>query len=157
MMTEGDKTFAAQVRDALCEVYAMRADHLLGRRRCAYTAQARMLGYYILRTWGLLSLPQIGEVFGRGHHTVMSGIDRTDRAMRVDPVLLGRLDRVLLLLQVPQGACPRFAVAIIQGRAVDYADLAHRHDGDLCAQPGCLAPRNMHGRRLRALPERVAA
>ena len=157
---EGDKTFDQQVRDALAEVYRIRADLLLGHNRDPRATEARKLGYFILRTWGGVeySWGRIGKIFaGRDHQTILSGSRRINMQLRVDSRLLKALDHVLLLLQVPTSACSGFAAMVVDGKAVDYTAPVDRHDGDLCAQPGCLAPRGMHGRRLRSLPIAEAA
>ncbi|MCS7220286.1 MAG: chromosomal replication initiator protein DnaA [Anaerolineae bacterium] len=59
-------------------------DELLGRGRSKEVAMARQILMYLLRHVCDLSLPQIGELLGRDHTTVIYGIEKVERLIETD-------------------------------------------------------------------------
>lgn len=57
---------------------------LLGRGRSKEVAMARQILMYLLRHVCDLSLPQIGELLGRDHTTVIYGIEKVERLIETD-------------------------------------------------------------------------
>ena len=69
---------------AVCEQFALRPSELRSRRRTQKVAVPRQLAMYLCRRLTRASYPQIGELFGRDHSTVMHATDATERRRKTD-------------------------------------------------------------------------
>ena len=69
---------------AVCEQFAIRMSELRSRRRTQNVAVPRQLAMYLCRRLTRASYPQIGELFGRDHSTVMHAADATERRRQTD-------------------------------------------------------------------------
>jgi chromosomal replication initiator protein len=69
---------------AVCERFAVRPSELRSRRRTRKVAVPRQLAMYLCRRLTRASYPQIGELFGRDHSTVMHATEATERRRKVD-------------------------------------------------------------------------
>jgi chromosomal replication initiator protein len=87
-------TAAPQVRRSLTDIIYVVSEHygispseLLGRSRLKSVAQARAVAYALARDITPTSLPEIGDVFGRDHTTVMAVVqDLAKRATKDEPL-----------------------------------------------------------------------
>ncbi len=59
-------------------------NELLGRGRSKEVAMARQILMYLLRNVCDLSLPQIGELLGRDHTTVIYGVEKVEKLIEMD-------------------------------------------------------------------------
>jgi chromosomal replication initiator protein len=69
---------------AVCQQFAIRPSELLSRRRTQQVAVPRQLAMYLCRRLTGASYPQIGELFGRDHSTVMHAAGATERRRKTD-------------------------------------------------------------------------
>ena len=85
-----------QIIDAVCEVFRVDHNLLMGRDRRKKVADARMIAMYLGRKRTNLTLAQIGEeVGGRDHSTVSHGVTKIAQAMDEDPYLQQMVQRVI--------------------------------------------------------------
>jgi chromosomal replication initiator protein len=78
-----DVSFDAIAR-AVCERFALRPAELRSRRRTQDVAIPRQLAMYLCRRMMAASYPQIGELFGRDHTTIMHAAEATERRRKTD-------------------------------------------------------------------------
>ncbi|MBB3038093.1 chromosomal replication initiator protein [Hoyosella altamirensis] len=71
---------AATIMSTVAEYFGISVDELCGPGRTRAVAQARQIAMYLCRELTDLSLPKIGQAFGRDHTTVM----HADRKVRAD-------------------------------------------------------------------------
>ena len=84
-----------QIIDAVCEVFRVDQNLLMGRDRRKKVADARMVIMYLGRQYTNLTLSQIGEeVGGRDHSTVSHGVNKVAQAMDEDPYMQQMVQRV---------------------------------------------------------------
>ena len=69
---------------AVCDQFAIRPTELRSRRRTQQVAVPRQLAMYLCRRLMKASYPQIGELFGRDHSTVMHATGATERRRKTD-------------------------------------------------------------------------
>jgi chromosomal replication initiator protein len=74
------------ISQAVCEQFAVRPSELRSRRRTQDVSVPRQLAMYLCRRLTRASYPQIGELFGRDHSTVMHAADATERRRKTDAV-----------------------------------------------------------------------
>jgi len=77
---------------AVCEHFAVRPSELRSRRRTQNVAVPRQLAMYLCRRLTRASYPQIGELFGRDHSTVMHATDATERRRKIDAAFHATVD-----------------------------------------------------------------
>ena len=68
---ESKATSPAQIVEAVCRYYQLTKEDIAGSSRVKAVAMARQIAMYLCREMTDLSLPKIGELFGRDHTTVM--------------------------------------------------------------------------------------
>lgn len=74
--------------------YQLTVNDLTGKKRAGRINQARQMAMYMIREMTELSLPQIGEVFGRSHTTVLHGCNKVAEELDHDPSLRDALSRL---------------------------------------------------------------
>jgi chromosomal replication initiator protein len=90
----------AQIQAAVCEEWGCDLVDMLSGRRLRNLARTRHVGMYLTRELTYLSLPRIGEVFGkRDHTTVMYAVARITKLMATDPVFALRVTALEARLQ----------------------------------------------------------
>ena len=89
--TEAVRTIDA-ILDAVATEFEVPVAAILGRRRTAKIADARMVVYWLAWFAGE-SYSAIGRRLGRDHSTVIAGVRRINGRMRTDELLLDRVDR----------------------------------------------------------------
>jgi chromosomal replication initiator protein len=72
------------IAKAVCERFSVRAAELRSRRRTQTVAVPRQLAMYLCRRMTTASYPQIAELFGRDHSTVMHATAATERRRKAD-------------------------------------------------------------------------
>lgn len=83
-----------KIVEAVAEAFNLKADMLTGKKRTARINQARQIAMFLAREMTEASLPQIGDVFGRSHTTVLHGCNKIEEEIEADPVLSSRLQRL---------------------------------------------------------------
>jgi hypothetical protein len=78
---------ARRIQDEVCRRYNMTRPILLGPSRRAQYVQARFIAFHLCRQLLGLSLPYIGHRFNRDHSTVLSGLKKIGRLLRMQPDL----------------------------------------------------------------------
>ena len=89
--TEAVRTIDA-ILDAVSIEFEILVAEILGRRRTAKIADARMVVYWLAWFAGE-SFSVIGRRLGRDHSTVIAGVRRINTRMRTDDELLDHVDR----------------------------------------------------------------
>ena len=89
--TEAVRTIDA-VLAAVSEEFEVLAAEIMGRRRTARIADARMVVYWLAWFAGE-SYSAIGRRLGRDHSTVIAGVRRINTRMRTDVELLDAVNR----------------------------------------------------------------
>ncbi|MCD6283442.1 chromosomal replication initiator protein DnaA [bacterium] len=85
-----------QIIEAVCEVFRVSPNLIMGRDRRKKLAEARMIIMYLGRENTNLTLAQIGEeVGGRDHSTVSHGVRKIAQAMDEDPYLKQMVQQVI--------------------------------------------------------------
>ena len=67
---------------------------LKGKKRVARINRARQVAMYLARDMTESSLPQIGDVFGRSHTTVLHGCNKIETEMQLDAMLASRVQQL---------------------------------------------------------------
>ena len=80
-----------QVIELVARHFNVDASRLAGRGRSKGIAQARQVVMYLLRNDCGLSLPQIGELLGRDHTTVIYGVEKVEKLLETDETLRRRV------------------------------------------------------------------
>jgi len=75
-------TTPAEILDIVCRFYQLTKDDINGSSRVKAVAMARQIAMYLCRELTDLSLPKIGELFGRDHTTVMYACKKVSEMMR---------------------------------------------------------------------------
>ena len=71
--------------DAVAEYYGLGAPLLRGNSRKKEIAQARHVAVYLTREMTGMSLPRIGDAFGRDHSTIINSCDKITSLLSSDP------------------------------------------------------------------------
>lgn len=71
---------------------------ILGRRRTARIASARLLAYWVLSRHADLSYSAIGRLFDRDHSTILAGVRRHEAILRTDETAVADLRALLTRL-----------------------------------------------------------
>ncbi len=74
----------AEIVEEVARYYSLDADLLRGRGRSKDIARSRQIAMYLAREETQASLPQIGEVLGRDHTTVLYGCDQISQKIEQD-------------------------------------------------------------------------
>jgi chromosomal replication initiator protein len=75
-------TTPAEILEIVCRFYQLTKDDINGSSRVKAVAMARQIAMYLCREMTDLSLPKIGELFGRDHTTVMYACKKVSEMMR---------------------------------------------------------------------------
>ena len=75
-------TTPAEILDIVCRYYQLTKEDINGSSRVKAIAMARQIAMYLCREMTDLSLPKIGELFGRDHTTVMYACKKVSEMMR---------------------------------------------------------------------------
>jgi chromosomal replication initiator protein len=79
---ESKVTSPAEIIEAVCRYYQLTKSDIIGSSRVKAVAMARQIAMYLCREMTDLSLPKIGELFGRDHTTVMYACKKIADMMR---------------------------------------------------------------------------
>ena len=79
---ESKVTTPAEINEAVCRYYQLTKEDMNGTSRVKAIAMARQIAMYLCREMTDLSLPKIGELFGRDHTTVMYACKKVSEMMR---------------------------------------------------------------------------
>jgi chromosomal replication initiator protein len=83
-----------EVMKAVCEHFSLRPQDLRSKRRTRNVALPRQLAMYLCRKLVGASYPQLGELFGRDHSTVMHAVDVTERRIKEDPSFQATVEQI---------------------------------------------------------------
>lgn len=76
-------------------------DELVGRVRTRHVVEARQVAMYILRRETGMSFPEIGNLFGRDHSTVVHAAQGVEERMRNRPVFRRYVEAAILTAPPP--------------------------------------------------------
>ena len=82
------------VIDVIAGAFNLDSAALKGKKRLARINHARQVAMYLSREMTDSSLPQIGDVFGRSHTTVLHGCNKIEAALQVDTLLASRVQQL---------------------------------------------------------------
>ena len=83
----------AYIIEVIAAAFNLEIDMLKGKKRLARINHARQLAMFLAREMTEASLPQIGDVFGRSHTTVLHGCNKIQEEIEVDTGLASRVQR----------------------------------------------------------------
>lgn len=84
----------SHIIDVIAAAFNLDNDTLKGKRRVARVNQARQVAMFLAREMTESSLPQIGDVFGRSHTTVLHGCNKIEAEIELDAVLASRVTQL---------------------------------------------------------------
>ncbi len=84
----------SHVIDVTASVFDLDSAALKGKKRIARINRARQLAMFLSREMTESSLPQIGDVFGRSHTTVLHGCNKIEAEIKVDALLASRVQQL---------------------------------------------------------------
>ena len=82
------------VIEVIATAFNLDSDTLKGKKRVARVNHARQLAMFLAREMTASSLPQIGDVFGRSHTTVLHGINKIEAEIKLDSMLASRVQHL---------------------------------------------------------------
>ena len=77
--------------DCVADYYGMSADMVRSDSRKKEIAQARHVAVYLTREMTSLSLPRIGDAFGRDHSTIINSCDKITKQLENQPDMKGAI------------------------------------------------------------------
>jgi chromosomal replication initiator protein len=86
-------TFDA-IAGAVCDHFSLRPNDLRSKRRSKNVSVPRQLAMYLCRQMMSASFPQIGQMFGRDHSTVIHATTVTRRRIKDDPAFHAMVERI---------------------------------------------------------------
>ena len=87
----GEQITVSHIIDVIAAAFNLDSAALKGKRRVARVNQARQVAMFLSREMTESSLPQIGDVFGRSHTTVLHGCNKIEAEIAQDAVLASRV------------------------------------------------------------------
>lgn len=84
----------AYIIEVIAAAFNLEIDTIKGKKRMARINHARQLSMFLAREMTEASLPQIGDVFGRSHTTVLHGCNKIQEEIEMDTVLALRVQRL---------------------------------------------------------------
>ncbi len=92
---------AEQILQIVALHFQLNVRDLTGKKRTGRINHARQLAMFLVREMTELSLPQMGEVFGRSHTTVLHGCNKVAEEVEVDSSLRTTLEQLHVVLTRP--------------------------------------------------------
>jgi len=93
--TEPVQDTVTRVVDIVAKRYNVTAADVMGPSRKKEIKMARNVSMYIVRALTKMSLPQIGNIFGRDHSTVYSNISMVESALTTDTIFEATVSEIL--------------------------------------------------------------
>jgi len=84
----------ARIIEVIANASDLEVDIIKGKKRVAYINHARQLAMFLAREMTEASLPQIGDVFGRSHTTVLHGCNKIDEEIKRDAIFASRVQHL---------------------------------------------------------------
>lgn len=84
----------SHIIDVIAAAFNLDSETLRGKRRLARVNHARQVAMFLAREMTESSLPQIGDVFGRSHSTVLHGCNKIEAEMQLDTLLASRVQQL---------------------------------------------------------------
>lgn len=84
----------SHIIDVIAAAFNLESDTLKGKKRVARINHARQVAMYLAREMTESSLPQIGDVFGRSHTTVLHGCNKIEAEIKLDALLASRVQQL---------------------------------------------------------------
>ena len=84
----------AYIIEVIATAFNLETDTIKGKKRIARINHARQLAMFLAREMTESSLPQIGDVFGRSHTTVLHGCNKIKEEIEMDTVLASRVQHL---------------------------------------------------------------
>ncbi|MEO0024341.1 MAG: hypothetical protein RL196_782 [Actinomycetota bacterium] len=100
---ESKVTTPAEIIEAVCRFYQLTKEDINGSSRVKAIAMARQIAMYLCREMTDLSLPKIGELFGRDHTTVMYACKKVAEMMRERHYVYNHVSEVIERIKQIQG------------------------------------------------------
>ena len=84
----------AYIIEVIAAAFNLESDTIKSKKRIARINHARQLAMFLAREMTEASLPQIGDVFGRSHTTVLHGCNKIKEEIEMDTALASRVQRL---------------------------------------------------------------
>jgi chromosomal replication initiator protein len=78
---------ASTIKDAVGSFYSIKIEDFTAKKRNRSIVYPRQIAMYLCREITDLSLPKIGEEFGRDHTTIMHAHEKISKEIKIDPSL----------------------------------------------------------------------
>ena len=80
--------------EVIAAAFNLETDAILGKKRMVRINHARQLAMFLAREMTESSLPQIGDIFGRSHTTVLHRCNKIEAEIGKDAVLASRVQHL---------------------------------------------------------------
>lgn len=84
----------ASIVEVIAAAFNLETAAILGKKRMARINHARQLAMFLAREMTESSLPQIGDIFGRSHTTVLHGCNKIEAEIGMDAMLATRVQHL---------------------------------------------------------------
>ncbi len=84
----------SHIIDVIAAAFNLDSETLKGKKRMARINHARQVAMFLAREMTESSLPQIGDVFGRSHTTVLHGCNKIEAEIELDALLASRVQQL---------------------------------------------------------------
>ena len=84
----------SHIIDVIAAAFNLDSETLKGKKRVARVNHARQVAMFLAREMTESSLPQIGDVFGRSHTTVLHGCNKIEAEIKLDALLASRVQQL---------------------------------------------------------------
>ena len=82
---------------AICDMFMVRRDDLIGKNRMAYIVTPRHVLYYMAYMYTPNTLPAIGRRLGRDHTTILYGVQKVREQKLRNKALAAKIEEVHML------------------------------------------------------------
>lgn len=82
------------IKQTVCEYYNLNFEDITANKRTKSVVYPRQIAMYLCREMTDLSLPKIGEEFGRDHTTIMHAHEKISSDLKVNPNLKGTIEEI---------------------------------------------------------------
>lgn len=91
------------IQRAICDVFMVRQDDLLGYNRMAYIVKPRHVLYYMAYLYTPNSMPSLGKRLGRDHTTILYGIHKIQKERLRNKALNLKINETRILAEAYDG------------------------------------------------------
>ena len=87
-----------KIIDKTCKFYNVPKDDILSKSRMKEINHARQVACYLMKYELKMSFPQIGKIFSRDHSTIMNGVSKIEKYIKLDLEMRNQIQDLMDLL-----------------------------------------------------------